>query len=181
MSNVWEEIGKITPDLANPREIVNDLFKPISNYTKNRVGFRIQQVNFFPEEVEYTTFGEHLTNISLFAATITNPDIEQPRKKSHPEFGYNPEVAKQMEYFRYRLLLFPVLADSVEIELFKFKFPFSFYPITFLIEKKDFPELSDFTSSSGLLAGDEEKLIMVVETIIKSASTLRLIKRLMVL
>jgi len=77
--------------------------------------------------------------------------------------------------------LFRAKDGEFQLELFKFKFPLSFYPVTFFIDKNDFPELTDRIASFGLDANDETELNDIVATIIKSDSTLRLLRRLMAL
>lgn len=177
MSSIWEEVGKIEPDLVSPSDIIKELFKPLREVTKDKVDFKIQKVNFFPEEVTYTTARLSLTPIAVATASI----FDEPKKLPHPEFGYDPEISKAKESFRYRLLLFPKKDIDFEVELLKYKFPLDFYPVKFFVEKSDFPELANYTTSSGLIVGNEADLRNVIGMIIKSNSTLNLIRRLMAL
>lgn len=177
MSSIWEEIGNIEPDLMSPSDVIKGLFKPLREVTKDKVDFRLQKVNFFPEEVRYTTPRDSLSLIRVTPTSI----FDEPKKLPHPEFGYDPEIAKAKESFRYRLLLFPKNNSDFEVELLKYKFPLDFYPIKFFVERSDFPELADYITSSGLTVGNEADLRNVIAMIIKSNSTLNLIKRLMAL
>lgn len=180
MTNVWDEIGNIDLDLSSPKYVIEEMFSPIAQRTNGKVNFKVQWVNYFPEEVTYK---------------VTNPDYSQlsvinnvaPLKlfdgivNPHPEFGYDPDDATTKQYFRCRLLLLPQRHTDVEVELFKFKFPLDFYPVRFYIEKSDFPELSNMVTSLGLAATNEAELKDIVNAIIKSDSTLKLIRRIMAL
>jgi len=176
VGNIWTEIGTITPDLASPHSVIREMVKGIKEVTDNKVDFRLQKVDFFPEEVRYTTIRGMLTT-PLNTSTL----FDEKKEISHPEFGYDPRASKVKESIRYRFLLFQTKDTSFEVELFKFKYPLSFYPVTFFIEKSDFPELADQVTPSGLDANNEAELQYIVSAIIRSDSTLKLIRRIMAL
>jgi hypothetical protein len=175
MSNPWEEVGVIEPELKSPSELVRELFQPLPEITNSKVAFKIQKVNFFPEEVVYSTVATELSQ--LYAST----SFAEKKVLPHPEFGYNPESAKAKESFRFRFLLIPSKVKDFQVELFKFKFPITFYPVQFYIEQTDFPELSSLVQNNGIVASNQDELIYVVGMVIKSQATLNLIKRLMAL
>ncbi|MCI5148277.1 MAG: hypothetical protein D3916_02585 [Candidatus Electrothrix sp. MAN1_4] len=105
---------------------------------------------------------------------------------SHPDFGYDPDKTKERQYFRYRLLLSPVKNENIEFELFKFKFPLlSIYPVQFFIDKENFAGLSNLLNENNknrlIEANNEQELQNIIATIIRSDSTIKLIKRLMAL
>ncbi len=110
MSNVWEEIGDIEPDLVIPSDVIRELFKPLKSVTGDKIDFRIQQVTFFPEEVKYTT------TASAFSQVLSTTAFEQTKEVPHPTFGYDPAASKAKESFRYRLLLFPTKRMEFEPE-----------------------------------------------------------------
>ena len=176
MSNIWKEMGNIKPDLVSPHDIISEMFKGIKEVTSNKVDFRLQKVDFFPEEVNYTT-----ARGILSAPLNTSLLFDERKEISHPEFGYDPKASKAKQNIRYRFLLFPTKDTSFEVELFKFKYSLSFYPVIFFIEKSDFPELADQVTSSGLSANNEAELQQIAKTIITSNSTLKLVRRIMAL
>ncbi len=119
MENPWNDIADLKPDVENPINIVKNLFSPIYEKTNEKVIYKLQEVYFFPEEVKRYT-------------PLTEADkemLDQIEEIPHPDFGYDPYKTKEKQYFRYRLLLSPIVNDNIEYELFKFKFPLLFYPI----------------------------------------------------
>ncbi len=174
MENPWKDIADLKPEVENPINIVKNLFSPIYEKTREKVIYKLQEVYFFPEEVAtYSPLTEAFKGIT---------EIGQIKEKPHPDFGYDPYKTKEKQYFRYRLLLSPIINDNIEYELFKFKFPLLFYPIQFFIDKDSFTGLNsliDDNRNKFISANDEKELYTIISTIIKSESTLRLIKRLM--
>jgi len=83
------------------------------------------------------------------------------------------------------LLLAPVTNENIEFELFKFKFPLLFYPVQFFLDKDSFAGLKDFIHDNDenqlVVANNEQELQNIIATIIRSGSTIKLIKRLMAL
>ena len=148
-------------------------------YSNEKVIYKLQEVNFFPEEVtKYSPFIVFNEAIKGLKEAAIDPQIEKP----HPDFGYDPYKTIEKQYFRYRLLLFPIVNENIEYELFKFKFPLLFYPIQFFIDKESFSELSALIENNEdkpIMANNEEELYTILSAIIKSESTLRLIRRLM--
>ena len=96
----WKEIENIETNIKNPAEIVGELFFGIKKYTTSKVDFKLQAVNFFPEEV-ITIEKTAISNISF--ALNTHETLP------HPEFGYNPDKSNKL--FRFRVLLYPT-SDS---------------------------------------------------------------------
>ncbi|MCI5116583.1 MAG: hypothetical protein D3913_01185 [Candidatus Electrothrix sp. LOE1_4_5] len=186
MENPWDDIGDLQPEMENPINIVKELFTPIYEKTNEKVIYKLDQVNFFPEEVRYT----HLSDIKKSFAAMTSVGISNTllddlvRKEPHPDFGYDPNKTHAKEYFRYRMLLSPVINETIEFELFKFKFSLLFcYPVQFFIDHSRFKGLSGFVdeTSKFVIANTEEDLYVIISTIIRSDSTIKLIKRLMAL
>ncbi len=75
------------------------------------------------------------------------PPLRRPRNRRHeprsgrrgakrpfPDFGYDPDNSDPKVFLRYRLLLFPTKNEGVEFELVKFKYPLSYFPVTFYCE-----------------------------------------------
>jgi len=178
----WDDIADLKPEVENPINIVKNLFSPIYEKTGEKVIYKLQEVNFFPEEVR--TYGPVPGMIQKVAEELSEND-PLAIEKACPDFGYDPYKSREKQYFRYRLLLSPIRNSNIEYELFKFKFPLLFYPVQFFIEKDSFGELSGLTDDKNghrfTLANDKEELCTVISTIIKSESTLRLIRRLMVI
>jgi hypothetical protein len=54
MSNPWDNIQDLRPDLQDPLHIVEELFNPIYEKTSQKVKYKLHKVNYFPEEVTYT-------------------------------------------------------------------------------------------------------------------------------
>lgn len=175
MANVWDDIGKIEPDLANPRDIIERIFNPISNYTDDRVGYELQEVGYFPEEVEYEPEGTSAYSIILSGLTLAQ------KVKPHPEYGYDPSKDRNEKEIRYRLLLKSSNRNQYLFELFKFKYPIHFYPVTLYISVIEFPEMKEFIKNGSIIATDEKTLNDIIGIILKSSSTQRLIKRIMVI
>ena len=100
----------------------------------------------------------------------------------HPDFGYNPQETKSDELFRYRLLLYPVSRIKLNYELFKFKYPILFYPVTLYVEKKSFNKLEKNIPETGWLEAENMSVLSdYITKIIQSESTIELISKLMVL
>lgn len=181
MKSPWDDIADLKPEVENPINIVKNLFSPIYEKTGEKVIYKLQEVNFFPEEV--ITYEPVPEMIRKVAKDLSENDLLKT-EKAFPDFGYDPYKSKEKQYFRYRLLLSPIANGNIEYELFKFKFPLLFYPVQFFIEKDSFGELSGLTDDKNenfILANNKEELYTVISTIIKSESTLRLIRRLMVI
>ncbi len=175
MSLVWDEIGKITPDLKSPHDLISELFEPIMQYTDNRVGYKLQKVNYFPEEVSVSVI--QTIKIPEFVSAFD----QMKSTVDHPEYGYDPGKTINNEEIRYRLLLYPYNKENYEFEIFKFKFPVLFYPVIVYISKDDIPELKVFGEKEYIIAEEENILVEIVNTIIKSKSTIRLLRRIMVI
>jgi hypothetical protein len=175
MASVWDDIGKVEPDLENPRDIIKSIFDPIGKYTDDRVGYDLQEVGYFPEEVVYEPEGTSAYSIILSGLALTQ------KEKPHPEYGYDPSKDKNEKEIRYRLLLKSNNGKIFNFELFKFKYPIQFYPVTIYISSIEFPEMKDYIKSGSIIAIDEISLNDIIGIILKSASTQRLIKRIMVI
>ena len=105
-----------------------------------------------------------------------------PKVNPHPDFGYNPQDEKNKEFFRYRLLLYPASNYEIKYELFKFKYPILFYPVTLYIDKKSFNLLEKDIPEKGNLQAENKKILEdYMAKIIQSESTIELISRLMAL
>ncbi len=180
MENPWDDVGDLQPEMENPVKIVKDLFTPIYEKTNEKVIYKLDQVYFFPEEVK--SLGAGINAATAAKNALLDNIIE---KKLHPDFGYDPNKTKERQYFRYRLLLSPVTNETIEFELFKFKFPLLFYPVQFFLDKESFAGLKNVVyekSNNQIVEADnEQKLQNIIATIIRSDSTIKLIKRLMAL
>ena len=162
MENPWDDIGELQPEMENPINIVKDLFTPIYEKTNEKVIYKLDRVNFFPEEVRYKRNPDIEKSLEVMIGTpemLYNPVQEE----SHPDFGYDPNKTQAKEYFRYRLLLSPVKNENIEFELFKFKFPLlSIYPVQFFIDKKNFG--AEFTLSEALTPLDNQFDFILIDT-----------------
>lgn len=146
MSNPWDDIKDLKPDLKNPKEIVDEMFSPIYPKTGEKVIYKLINSGVpFPEEV-------------------VEKNISQ-------------------KILRYTLLLFPTSDPNIHYELFKFKYPLFFYPVQFFIDINSFRELEGFVHEdfNQVVALNEQDLFDVISTIIKSETTIKLIRRLMAL
>ncbi len=175
MENPWDDIDELKPEIENPIKIVKDLFTPIYEKTNEKVIYKLDQVNFFPEEVKYKRHPAAAGGL-----------YDAVQEESHPDFGYDPNKTHAKEYFRYRLLLSPVKNENIEFELFKFKFPLlSIYPVQYFIDKENFSGLINLINENNknqhIEANNEQELQNIIATIIRSDSTIKLIKRLMAL
>lgn len=185
MENPWDDIDELQPEMENPVKIVKELFTPIYEKTNEKVIYKLDQVNFFPEEVKYKQI-PHPRKVMKEIVAIAAPSYDYVQKEPHPDFGYDPNRTKARQYFRYRLLLSPVTNETIEFELFKFKFPLLFiYPVQFFIDKENFAGLinliNDNNKDQHIEANNEQELQNIIATIIRSDSTIKLIKRLMAL
>lgn len=175
MENPWDDIGDLQPEMENPINIVKELFTPIYEKTNEKVIYKLDQVNFFPEEVKNLSAGIDAAKSAALCNAI--------QQTLHPDFGYDPTKTKERQRLRYRLLLSPVKNETIEFELFKFKFSLFFYPVQFFIDYSRSKGLAGFVdeTSKFVIANTEEDLYVIISTIIRSDSTINLIKRLMVL
>ena len=146
--NVWNELEEFKQELKSPKEVIEEMYNGVVSYTKELIDFKLEKVNYFPEEVKYT---KSSFNVTLGASLI---DELTPKAEPHPDYGYNPESSKNNELLRYRLLIFPDNYSNFEYELLKFKFPLNFYPVIFYIDKTDFTDLADFFHDEKLMALD---------------------------
>lgn len=175
VASPWDEIHDLVPDVESPATTLKGLFSPIYEKTNQLVIYELQEVSFFPEEVTFTNLVEKSPFDALYEQ---NP---------HPDFGYDPNIVKEKEYFRYRLLLLPKKNPKVEYELFKVKYPLLFYPLEIFTDEKSFPELANLSffnqkktrSNISVIIDTEEHLNSLVRTIIKSKGTRKVITRLM--
>lgn len=173
-SNPWQGISPKTESVIPPDKVIEEMFSGLSAFSSEKVGVQLNKVNFFPEEVSVYDPMMEVIQFSLGSS--------RPKVIPHPDFGYNPQEAKSEEFFRYRLLLCPVSRYDVKYELFKFKYPILFYPVTLYVEKKAFDLLEkDIPENGDLEAQDRTILEDYVTKIIRSESTIELITRLMVL
>ncbi len=167
---LWSQLTPLADDTLSPNKLVSKLFSGIEGYTGGKVKFVLEKANFFPEEV---TSSFSLNNAKAWKEHLVG------KEAPHPDFGYNPELSRKKEYFRYRLLLFPAEQRGVEFELVKFKYPISCYPVKFYCDKESFELLSeDFDKSGQISARNETELTDYITKIIKSKSTLELISKL---
>lgn len=170
-SNPWEDISRKTENVISPEKVIEEMFSGLENFSSSKVGYELHKVGFFPEEVTY----------SPSYSTLGLSDLGG-KVDPHPDFGYNPQEAKGEQYFRYRVLLFSVSRYEFKYELFKFKYPIFFYPVTLYVEKKSFNLLEEHIPDKGdLEAEDATVLEDYVAKIIKSDATIELISRLMAL
>ncbi|EKJ88699.1 hypothetical protein CLV96_0003 [Leptospira meyeri] len=166
MENIWTKVKK--ERLNNPIDIVNDIFKPLPSATDNLVGYSIQKVNFFPEEVSYEP--EYITHeVIPFRRTI----------KPHPEFGYDPDSKMSKEQIRFRVLVHPKKNKDISVELFKVKFPILFFPLQIFCDQHSYPNVKSFFKDGKLFASDEKDFINKIMLIASSDTTLNIIQRLM--
>lgn len=171
-SNPWESISRKPDIIIPPVKVVEKIFSGLSDYSSKRVGFKLNKVNFFPEEV---TFTSPTGKLAFDPSWI-------PKVKPHPDFGYNPKEEKSKEFFRYRLLLYPKFRSEIKYELFKFKHPILFYPVTLYIERKSFNLLEEHIPEKGNLEAENITVLEdYITKIIRSESTIELISRLMAL
>ena len=163
----WKDIKPKTESLIPPEKVIEKLFSGLGKYSSDKVGFQLNKVDFFPEEVTYSSDNP----VNLFWSGKT--------KNPHPDFGYNPQFEKNLEYFRYRLLLFPASRYEIKYELFKFKYPILFYPVTLYIDKKSFNLLDEHIPEKFNLEAENVTVLEdYIKLIIRSESTNELISRL---
>jgi len=171
-SDAWNGISPRTESMIAPHQVLEDMFSGLEGASSGKVGFELNKVNFFPEEVTF----------SHPALTAVAFDDWRPKSDPHPDFGYNPQEAANAAFFRYRLLLYPVSRPDFRYELFKFKYPILFYPVVLYVEKKSFNLLEkDIPEKGHLEAENAPALKDYITKIIRSESTIELISRLMVL
>jgi len=168
---VWKELEEFEEEEESPKDIIEELYSGIKSYTKDLVDYRIQEVDFFPEEVTYTK----PSSMSFIDPAIFGEIT--PKEDPHPDFGYNPKSAKNNEYLRYRLLIYPTNNMNFEFELLKFKFTVLLYPVKFYFDKTDIPDLQKFYKNDELYADNKEELIEILKTIIKSEQHQSLLRR----
>jgi len=168
MDNIWKNL-KAKGKIKTPIEIVEEIFKPLPNETDNLVGYKIQIVNFFPEEVTYSS--------DYFPTTTFIPF--QSKKNPHPEFGYDPQSSASKEKIRFRLLLQPKKNKEISVELFKIKFPILFYPLQIFCDEHTYPEIKNFFENGKLIVRTESELIEKIRFIATSETTFNIIQRLM--
>ncbi len=171
-SNPWESISRKPETIIPPDKVIEKIFSGLSDFSSQKVGFKLDKVNFFPEEVTFPSSFE----------TIAFGRSLEPKVDPHPDFGYNPKEAKSEEFFRYRLLLYPASRYKPQYELFKFKYPILFYPVTLYVEKKSFNLLEKHIPEKGYLVAENINVLEdYITKIIQSESTIELISRLMAL
>lgn len=170
-SNSWKGISPNTENIIPPDKVIREIFSGLRGFSSNKVGFELNKVGFFPEEVTFSA-----PQLTLDFGSLA------PKVDPHPDFGYNPQEAKSEEFFRYRLLLYPVSSYHTKYELFKFKYPILFYPVTLYVEKKSFNLLEERISEKGALEAENRAVLEdYITKIIQSESTIELISRLMAL
>ncbi|MCB1193979.1 MAG: hypothetical protein KDK90_26320 [Leptospiraceae bacterium] len=165
----WNSI-QLEEELKTPENIVRELFLPLKDKTNDKVTFELHKVNYFPEEVVIRT-----ENII--------PSFTTAKEVPHPDFGYEPEISIERQFFRFRLLLLPTSNKEIKYEFFKFKYPLLFYPIhvylnAFLLQ---FFSEYDVSDNKFIILKHEKDLYSFIYKIIRLDSTIQLIKRLMVL
>lgn len=171
-SNPWKDISRKTENIIPPAKVIEKLFSGLSDFSSQKVGFKLNKVDFFPEEVTFPPSFE----------TIAFGRSLEPKVDPHPDFGYNPQEEKSEEFFRYRLLLFPTSSYTIKYELFKFKYPILFYPVTLYVEKKSFNLLEKNIPEKGNLEAENINVLEdYITKIIRSESTIELISSLMAL
>ncbi|PJZ75294.1 hypothetical protein [Leptospira neocaledonica] len=169
MDGIWKDL-KSRGKIKTPLEIVDNLFKTLPGDVDNLVSYSIQKVNYFPEEVTYTT-SSPITSIAMNSFVA--------RKDPHPEFGYDPNASASKEHIRFRLLLFPTSNEEITIELFKVKFPILFYPLQIFCDEHTFPEMKKYFDNNKLIATNEKDFTNKILQIVSSETTFSIIQRLM--
>lgn len=171
-SNPWEDISPKHKDINLPVEVIRKAFSGLNEFSLEKIGFDLDKVNFFPEEVTFD---------SPMGAFVIEPSWV-PKVNPHPDFGYNPQDEKSREFFRYRLLLYPTSDYEIKYELFKFKYPILFYPVTLYVDSKSFNLLEKHIPEKGNLEAKNSTVLEdYITKIIRSESTIELISSLMAL
>lgn len=174
-SNPWKDINHGTNEIIPVDKVVKEMFSGLEDYSSGKVGFALEKVDFFPEEVTYTS-PSFLASATAFGSEMVS------KKDPHPDFGYNPHEEWSGNFFRYRLLLLPISQYEYRYELFKFKYPILFYPVTLYVEKKNFNLLEKHIPNKGYLKAENITVLKdYITKIIQSESTIELISRLKVL
>lgn len=166
----WQGINNLKPDLQPPNKILNQLSDGLHDATGGLVDYEIDKVNFFPEEVTYTTKTQDpFSSLSQFGTKkVKNP---------HPEFGYDTSEGKNVE-FRFRYILKVADQPSIKAEIFKFKYPVTFYPVKYFTPKSNFEDLEEFyDKDDNLIAENEDLFKKICLIIFQSDEFTRLIKR----
>ncbi len=171
-SNPWKDISPKAGNIIPPAKVIADMFSGLSKCSSEKVNFELDEVGFFPEEVTFTIPS---------GTFVTDPSFGS-KMDPHPDFGYNPQEAKSEQCFRYRLLLYPVSRYKLKYELFKFKYPILFYPVTLYVGMKNFNLLDEDIPEKGNLEAENINVLEdYITKIIRSDSTIELISRLMAL
>lgn len=163
VNNIWKSINGIEPDLMPPDKVLHKLSAGLNEATNQLIDYKIEKVNFFPEEVEYS-IGEFESDWG----GSRNP---------HPEFGYDTNESTELK-FRYRYLLLVKNNPSIKAEIFKFRYPLNFYPVTFFIPKGRFGDLEMYFKGKQILANCESNFNDICTSIFQSDDFSNIIKRL---
>lgn len=161
--DIWKSIEGIKPDLAPPDKVLHELSAGLKEATNQLIDYKIEKVNFFPEEVKYS-IGEFENDW-------------RDRKEPHPDFGYDTNESSDLK-FRFRYLLIVKNNPSIRAEIFKFRFPLNFYPVTFFIPKGHFQELEIYYKGKQILANCENNFNDICINIFQSDDFSNIIKRL---
>lgn len=167
MENPWANIN-ITQNITKPDIIIQNLFEPVNSLTNGKIKHKIEKVNFFPEEVTYSL--PELMGDSVFLASMAG--TLRSKKNPHPEFGYDPDKARQQIFIRYRSILFIDEPKTYyEYEIFKFKYSTIFYPMTFFLNKGDYnlvDQYFDDKNKTSITINSEKEVNTVCAAIIQS-------------
>ena len=85
-SNPWKDISPKPDTIIPPVKVIEKIFSGLSDFSSKKVGFELKKVNYFPEEVTFTSP----------MGTFIDPSWE-PKVNPHPDFGYNPGEEKGKE------------------------------------------------------------------------------------